>query len=65
MTPLNLDANLEQADWIKGGAWDIPAQNADELLQYLVARGLTWDGFKALPVYRANVDRIPWLKAMG
>ena len=60
---LNLDATNTNADWIKLGAWDIPATTADELRAYLNDRGITVADFKSLPVYTLNQHKISWLAA--
>jgi hypothetical protein len=54
------DDDVRNADWTKH-TWDIPAQNVEELNAYLDQRGMTVAGFKALPVYEMNRDRLAWL----
>lgn len=61
---LDLDANIENSDWTKRFAWDIPATNADELLAYLAQVGMSVEHFKTLPVYRYNAIAIPWLATL-
>lgn len=58
--PIRIDVG-EDGDWIKGGTWDLRAKTADELRDYLAAVGLSIEHFKTLVVYRANVERLPWL----
>jgi hypothetical protein len=58
---INLDANLENADWTKG-TWDLPFQDVESLRTYLAAVGDTVEKFKKRPIYTRNVDKMPWLK---
>lgn len=58
----NLDATPAGQDWIKQGAWDIPATNPAELRGYLAQRGISRTEFKRRPVYKAHVKDMPWLK---
>jgi hypothetical protein len=62
--PLHLDARAEDADWIKAGAWDIPADNIEELIEYLMGEGISPADFKTWVVYRSNVGRpgMEWLR---
>ena len=57
------DAELANADWTKQ-TWDIPAKNVRELRAFLKTQGTTVAQFKALPVYRQNVGRLPWLREL-
>jgi hypothetical protein len=57
----NIDEDLDNADWAKS-TWDLDIDNVDDLRAYLAAMDISVDDFKALPVYRANVDNLPWLK---
>lgn len=61
MEVLQLDATLAQADWPKV-VWDIPADNVNDLKVWLFKKGTTPKQFKRLPVYKANVRQMPWLK---
>lgn len=58
--PIHIDAY--DADWIKRGHWDIPAHSIPELLDYLDRHDMTVEKFKKLDVYRANVERLGWLR---
>jgi len=60
---VNLDADLHNADWTKQ-SWDLPAHNVQELRDLLKAQGTTVAAFKRLPVYKFNVDKLPWLKKL-
>jgi hypothetical protein len=51
-------------DWIKAGRWDIPASNIHELREWLMAQQMNPSTFKELPVYRAHVDEMPWLREL-
>ena len=57
-----IDADIENADWTKK-TWDLPTDKA-EFLAYLKASGTTVENFKQLPVYRWNLDKVPWLKEL-
>jgi hypothetical protein len=58
---MNIDAVPSNADWPKG-AWDlIGIDSVESLRQYLERNGETVEHFKTLPVYKANVDKVPWL----
>lgn len=49
-------------DWIKRGRWDLDGiGSVDELVSWLAREGISVADFKLLDVYRANVDRLPWL----
>jgi hypothetical protein len=58
-----LDDDLDNADWTKQAS-DVMAESPEELRAMLASIGMTVEQFKALPVYRRNVDRIPWLKTI-
>lgn len=49
---LNLDAELEDADWIKAGAWDLPVPPDQPALvrKWVEDGGGSWDAFLKLPV---------------
>ena len=49
--PVNLDANLEDADWTKQ-TWDLPTIGSEEFRKYLESTGQTLEDFKHLPVYK-------------
>ena len=59
---ITLDADAADPDWIKGGTWDIPASNLDELKEWLMAQQITFDHFKTGEVYLSNLDKLPWLR---
>jgi len=50
---LNIDANLENADWTKQ-TWDLPAIDSQEFKDLLKSWGITMEDFKKLPVYKAR-----------
>ena len=56
----NIDAAIHNADWTKQ-SWDIDASSVVELEAWLQARGITPEHFKSLPVFKSNVDKLPWL----
>jgi hypothetical protein len=58
---LRPDGDLANADWIKQ-SWELPFEDADALRAFLRSRGTTVRAFKALPVYRNNLDKHPWLR---
>ena len=57
------DERPENADWLKR-TWDLQIENKTDLLEYLKAMGMTVEQFKKLPVYRWNVEKLPWLKEL-
>ncbi|HEY8775905.1 MAG TPA: hypothetical protein VIM33_05410 [Gaiellaceae bacterium] len=60
LPPLNIDAH--DGDWIKRGTWDIPASNIDELREWLMSQQFNPSDFKNTEAYKANVERMPWLR---
>lgn len=62
MKPVNLDAQLENADWTKT-AWDLP-RTEKEFREHLEATGQTVEHFKTLPVYGLNKDKFDWLRKL-
>lgn len=62
--PLDIDA--VDGDWIKRGAWDIPAWSVGELRAWLDRQGMTVAEFKELEVYRAHVGDpdMGWLREL-
>jgi hypothetical protein len=58
---LNIDADIENADWTKR-TWDLP--EGKEFEEYLKRTNQSIEEFKKLPVYRFNVDKLPWLKKL-
>jgi hypothetical protein len=60
---VDLDADLENADWAKG-TWDLPYNNVEDLRAYLDRQGTPVATFKTLPVYKLNVGKagLEWLK---
>lgn len=63
MTILYPDRDLINADWTKQ-TWDLPVRSLPELRAYLQDHGITIAQFKALPVYRLNVRKLPWLRRL-
>jgi hypothetical protein len=60
MIRINLDADLANADWTKQ-TWDLGIDNVEDLRAWLQRTGSTVEAFKALPVYKLNVGKLPWL----
>ena len=54
---INLDENLNDADWVKRGSWDLPKYGSEEFNQFLEFSGQTLEQFKKLPVYKWAVER--------
>jgi len=64
VTPINIDADDDNADWAKR-SWDLPHDNAAWLAGDITGPwGMTIERFMASPVYRHNVDKIPWLREL-
>ena len=51
---INIDANLENADWSKR-TWDLPEYKSDEFYRLLKSINMTLEQFKKLPVYKWNL----------
>ncbi len=58
-----LTGDIENEDWTKR-TWDLPFDNAEDLREYIEAIGMTVEEFKRLPIYRWNVDKMPWLEKL-
>ena len=52
---LNIDANLENADWTKQ-KWDLPKYKSKEFMELLKFSGMTLEHFRTLPVYKFNLE---------
>ncbi len=48
---VNIDANINNADWTKR-TWDLPPYKSEEFLGFLKFTDMTLEQFKILPVYR-------------
>jgi hypothetical protein len=59
----HLDAKPENADWPKR-TWDLGIDNVEDLRAYLSRTGTPVADFKRLPVYRWNLEKLPWLKEL-
>lgn len=58
------DYTIEGADWTKK-SWDLwQLDSPEKLRRFIESSGDTVEHFKTLPVYRCNVDKIPWLKEL-
>jgi hypothetical protein len=57
---INPDDTPENANW-HTAAWDLPT-TPTTLLQLLARLGMTVEAFEQTSAYRANVDKIPWLR---
>jgi Holliday junction resolvase-like predicted endonuclease len=55
--PINIDADPENADWMKAGSWDLPPYGSKAFNDYLRSSGMSLTHFKTLPVYKAAVMR--------
>lgn len=60
---LNLDDDDDNANWTKR-SWDLDVYNVDDLRALLDRMGVSVADFKRKLVYRANVDKLPWLKKL-
>lgn len=49
----------EDNDWMRQH-WDLPTNKAD-LIQAIHDTGITVAQFRAFPIYKRNLSRIPWL----
>mgnify|MGYP001612888692 FL=1 len=59
---INIDADINNADWSKQ-TWDLlNISNKQELLEYLEKTNKSLEDFKKLPAYKFNVDKIDWLR---
>lgn len=48
---VNIDANLEDADWTKK-TWDLPKYGSKAFFRFLKRQGMTLEHFKKLPAYK-------------
>lgn len=49
----NVDARLENADWLKQGkSWELPEYKSEEFYDWLERNDMTLKEFKQLPVYK-------------
>jgi hypothetical protein len=53
---LNIDADLDNADWTKGEVWDLPPYKSKEFYDLLKFMGMSLAQFKKLPVYKRNIE---------
>ena len=62
---LNLDADLDNADWPKR-TWDLSINTVDELRAFLAFIGVSAAVFRTWLVYRWNVDKpgMAWLREL-
>lgn len=60
----NMDATIENADWIKD-RWPWPEIDTVEKLREKLERD-EWpvSGFKQTVIYQRNLERMPWLKEL-
>lgn len=61
--PINIDADIANADWTKK-TWDLPTNELDFRIWFSKS-GMTVEQFRALPVYKDNKDKYPFLKRLG
>jgi hypothetical protein len=54
-TLYNIDANLNDADWVKR-TWDLPEYGSKEFNEYLKSSGMSLKHFKQLPVYKWMIE---------
>jgi len=63
--PLSIDAH--DGDWLRRGSFDLLNHGVDtpeKLRDWILQRGMTVEHFKTLDTYRANVDKLPWLREL-
>lgn len=63
MAIVNIDAISENANWLRL-TWSIPATNLRELRAWLDEQDVPVKEFKTTLVYRANLERLPWLRGL-
>ena len=51
---INIDENLENADWSKK-SWDLPEYKSEEFYRLLKFMNMSLEQFKKLPVYKWNL----------
>ena len=62
--PPSLDQSNDNANWPKK-TWDLLGiDDIDKLRAWLARSGQTAEAFKQGPLYRWNVDKMPWLKEL-
>jgi hypothetical protein len=57
------DQDQKNADWLKT-AWIYDAKNVQEMRKELEEMGVTVKGFKGTMRYKANLEKLPWLKGL-
>lgn len=59
-----LELDRHDSDWIRRGPLDLPPEllSAEGLRGFLDAIGMTVANFKRQQAYKANVERLPWLR---
>lgn len=55
MSRMNMDADLENADWTKTN-WDLPPYKSDNFMKLLDQMGHGLGDFRKLPVYKHAVE---------
>ncbi|MGI8922747.1 MAG: hypothetical protein ACR2HJ_01690 [Fimbriimonadales bacterium] len=60
MNKADYDRQLEEDDWPKR-TWDLGIDNGADLDKFLAGNSSP-EQFMELPVFRWNVDKLPWLK---
>lgn len=58
---IELDENPYNADWAKR-TWDLPFDNVESLRPFVLSGWGSIEAFKQEPIYKYNVNKLPWLK---
>lgn len=59
---INIDAG-DNADWLRTGE-GFPWDSKQELFVFLNQSGMSVEDFKQTPVYRLNLEDVPWLQEL-
>lgn len=60
---LQIDASDDNANWTKQ-TWDLGIHDIPTLRKFIAAQGISVQQFKRQAIYRFNVTKLPWLRAL-
>jgi hypothetical protein len=63
-TPINLDSNSRNSDWIKMDAVDMGLDTREKLLAWLKRKGITLEFYKTTPEWKRLVEAYPYAKEL-
>jgi hypothetical protein len=63
-TPINVDSNSRNSDWIKMDAVDMGLDTREKLLAWLTRKGITLEFYKTTPEWVRLVEAYPYAKEL-